>query len=81
MNRIRLPLAALALFLLAACQSAAPTAPVDPRAPTTRAQFNGDSAAPASGADRGGSLIGSGNCIQSLRAGDYSRPVAPQRPH
>lgn len=49
MTRIRLPLAALALCLLAACQSAAPTAP---------AQFNADS---VSTSERGGSLAGSGN--------------------
>ena len=58
MDRIRLPLAVLALSLLAACQSAAPTAPSDPRAPTTRAQFASDSI--STEAERGGSLLGSG---------------------
>lgn len=61
MARIRLPLAGLALSLLAACQSTAPTAPVDPQTPTTRAQFDGDSATTPGGTDRGGGGIGSGN--------------------
>lgn len=56
MDRIRLPLAALALLLLAACQSAAPTAPAAPRQPNAEI----DSVA-ISGAARGGSLIGSGH--------------------
>ncbi len=56
MDRMRLPLAALALFLLAACQSAAPTAPVAPRQPGAFA--GGDSL--FSEAARGGTLIGSG---------------------
>jgi hypothetical protein len=60
MDRIRLPLAALALSLLAACQSAAPTAAVDSRAPGAPAASNADSIL-AFEANRGGSLIGSGN--------------------
>ncbi len=59
MSRIRLPLAALALSLLAACQSPAPTASVAPLEPAASAAFSGDSAATA--AERGGTLIGSGN--------------------
>ena len=58
MDRIRLPLAALALSLLAACQSAAPTAPVDPREPSARTLFDSDSTSMLS---REGSMIGSGN--------------------
>ena len=60
MIRIRVPIAAFALVLLAACGSAAPTEPTEPRTPTMRAQFNGDTAV-AGGADRGGTGIGSGN--------------------
>jgi uncharacterized lipoprotein YajG len=55
MDRIRLPLAALALFLLAACQSAAPTAPVAPRQPSASI----DSVLTAE-LTRGGGMIGSG---------------------
>ena len=58
MDRIRLPLAALALLMLAACQPAAPTAPVDPREPSARTIINADSTSMLS---REGSLIGSGN--------------------
>ncbi len=58
MDRIRLPLAALALSLLAACQPAAPTAPVDPREPNTRALFAADTTTTLA---REGTLIGSGN--------------------
>ncbi|HEV2147486.1 MAG TPA: hypothetical protein VGR37_08785 [Longimicrobiaceae bacterium] len=50
MTRIRLPLAALAICLLAACESAAPTAPV---------QLNTEAAADT--ISRGGTLLGSGN--------------------
>lgn len=59
MDRIRLPLAALALSLLAACQSAAPTAPMAPRQPSASAVVAGDSIAAT--VNREGSLIGSGN--------------------
>jgi hypothetical protein len=58
MNRIRLPLAALALSLLAACQSSAPTAPVDPREPSPRTLFGTDTTTTLA---REGTLIGSGN--------------------
>lgn len=58
MHRIRLPLAALALSLLAACQSAVPTAPVDPREQSARTLLSTDSTGMLS---REGSLIGSGN--------------------
>lgn len=56
MDRIRLPLTALAFFLLAACQSAAPTAPVVPQQPSA---LMGDSVLTTEAA-RGGSLLGSG---------------------
>ena len=59
MDRMRLPLAALAVFLLAACQSAAPTAPVAPRQPSASTVVAGDSVL-ISEAARGGSLLGSG---------------------
>jgi outer membrane biogenesis lipoprotein LolB len=59
MHRIRLPLAALALLLLAACQSAAPTAPEAPQQPNASTGAGRDSI--PSGVERGGSLIGSGN--------------------
>jgi uncharacterized lipoprotein YajG len=59
MDRIRLPLAALALSLLAACQSAAPTAPVAPRQPGASVIVGGDSL--FSRTARDGNLIGSGN--------------------
>ena len=58
MDRMRLPLAALALFLLAACQSAAPTAPVAPQQPSASTAVSADSI-PNAGA-RGGGMIGSG---------------------
>jgi outer membrane biogenesis lipoprotein LolB len=58
MHRIRLPLAALALLLLAACQSAAPTAPEALRLNTSQAAGN-DSIGCA--AERGGNMFGSGN--------------------
>ena len=59
MDRIRLPLSALALVLLAACQPA-PTAPADhPQAPSANALFDGDTV--ATEAARGGSMAGSGN--------------------
>ena len=58
MDRIRLPLAAVALSLRAACQSA-PTAPAAPRQPSAPAAASADSM--SAGAARGGSLIGSGN--------------------
>ena len=60
MDRIRLPLAALALSLLAACQSPAPTSAVDSRAPSAPTASNADSVL-AFEATRGGSMIGSGN--------------------
>lgn len=60
MAHIRLPLAALALLLLAACQSAAPTGPEAPRQLNSSA-VGGDSAITTGGADRGGGGIGSGN--------------------
>lgn len=60
MDRIRLPLAALALFLLAACQSAAPTAPVAPQQPSASTAVGGDSIVTTE-AGKGGSLLGSGN--------------------
>lgn len=60
MDRIRLPLAALALSMLAACQSAAPTAPVAPRQPSASARFGGDTITFLA-AERGGNLLGSGN--------------------
>ena len=59
MHRIRLPLAALTLLLLGACQSSAPTAPEAPRQPNTSTGAGRDSIASAT--ERGGSLIGSGN--------------------
>ncbi len=59
MARIRLPLAALALFLVAACQSAAPTAPEAPRQLNAAAVVGSDSVHAA--AERGGNLFGSGN--------------------
>lgn len=59
MDRIRLPLAALALLLLAACQTAAPTAAEAPRQPIAAAVFGGDSI--LASAERGGNLFGSGN--------------------
>ncbi len=58
MDRMRLPLAALALFLLAACQSAAPTAPVAPQQPSASTAA-GDSLV-TTGAARGGGYMGSG---------------------
>lgn len=60
MHRIRLPLAAFSLFLLAACQSAAPTAPLDSRARNAPAAFDTDSIVGNEAAD-GGTMIGSGN--------------------
>lgn len=60
MDRMRLPLAALALLLLAACQSAAPTAPVSPRQPSASTAVGSDSVL-VNGAARGGSYMGSGN--------------------
>ncbi len=60
MDRIRLPLAAIALFLLAACQSAAPTAPVGARQPSASRAVGGDSVL-VNQAARGGTLMGSGN--------------------
>ena len=60
MHCIRLPLAVLALPLLAACQSAAPTAPVDPRQPSASTAVAGDSVL-VSEATRGGNMFGSGN--------------------
>jgi uncharacterized lipoprotein YajG len=60
MVRIRLPLAALALFLLAACQSGAPTAPEAPRQPSASTAAGGDSIRITEAA-RGGSYMGSGN--------------------
>jgi uncharacterized lipoprotein YajG len=56
MDRMRLPLAALTLLLLAACQSAAPTAPVSPRQPSVST----DSVL-VNEAARGGNLFGSGH--------------------
>jgi hypothetical protein len=46
--------------MLAACQSAAPTAPVAPRKPSASTAAGGDSIL-LGAADRGGSMIGSGN--------------------
>lgn len=60
MNRIRLPLAAFSLFLLAACQSAAPTAAVAPQQPSASSVVGGDSIA-LGAAQRGGNMFGSGN--------------------
>ncbi|HEX2189031.1 MAG TPA: hypothetical protein VHG51_09060 [Longimicrobiaceae bacterium] len=57
MYRTRLPLAALVLSLLAACQAAAPTAPVPPE-PAAHALFDADSILEDA---RGGNLLGSGN--------------------
>jgi hypothetical protein len=59
MDRVRLPVAALALFLPAACHAAAPTAPADRRTSNTQARFDGDSV--PGGVDRNGNLLGSGN--------------------
>lgn len=59
MAHIRLPLAALALLLLAACQSAAPTSPEAPRTLNSSAAVGGDST--ITGVDRNGNLLGSGN--------------------
>lgn len=59
MHRIRLPLAALALLLLAACQSAAPTAPRSPRQPSSATAVSGDSLFGVVARD--GTLMGSGN--------------------
>lgn len=59
MNRIRLPLAAVALALVAACQSTAPTAPTTPQQPSASAAGGGDSISTTTA--REGSLIGSGN--------------------
>ncbi|MET0400564.1 MAG: hypothetical protein ABW277_27485 [Longimicrobiaceae bacterium] len=56
MDRIRLPLAAFVLVVLAACQSAAPTAPVAPRQPGASI----DSVL-VNEAARGGNLFGSGH--------------------
>jgi hypothetical protein len=61
MDRIRLPLAAFALFVLAACQSTAPTAPVATRQSRTPAIVivGGDSLFSSIAGD--GTLMGSGN--------------------
>jgi outer membrane biogenesis lipoprotein LolB len=59
MHRIRLPLAALALLLLAACQTAAPTAPGAPHQPNASVGAGRDSI--GSAVERGGTAIGSGN--------------------
>ena len=59
MDRMRLPLAAFVLFVLAACQSTAPTAPVAPRQSSTPAAAGGDSIFSATARD--GTLMGSGN--------------------
>lgn len=59
MDRMRLLLAALTLFLLAACQSAAPTAPVAPGQPSASTAVGGDSIR-TNEAARGGTLMGSG---------------------
>ena len=59
MSRIRLPLAALGLVLLAGCHSAAPTAPAAPKERAASAVSRPDST--LSTAERGGSMIGSGN--------------------
>ncbi len=59
MHRTRLPLAALALLLLAACQTAAPTAPEAPQQPNASMGAGRDSAACV--VERGGNLFGSGN--------------------
>ncbi|MET0400566.1 MAG: hypothetical protein ABW277_27495 [Longimicrobiaceae bacterium] len=58
MDRIRLPLAALALLLLAACQSGAPTAPAAPERPGAAIVAVGDSV--FTGVARGGNMFGSG---------------------
>lgn len=58
MFRIRLPLAALALSVLAACQTVAPTAPVDSPEPTSTAVIDSDTTAETV---REGNLFGSGN--------------------
>ena len=60
MDRMRLLLAALVLFLLPACQSAAPTAPVAPRQPSASMAVGGDSIRTTEAA-RGGGYMGSGN--------------------
>ncbi|HEX8274797.1 MAG TPA: hypothetical protein VF615_19345 [Longimicrobiaceae bacterium] len=59
MSLIRLPLAAFALIMLAACQSAAPTAPVAPQQPSASTGAVGDSIG-LGAAERGGNLFGSG---------------------
>jgi outer membrane biogenesis lipoprotein LolB len=59
MDRMRLLLAALTLFLLAACQSAAPTAPEAPHQPSASTAAGGDSTITPETA-RGGGMIGSG---------------------
>ncbi|MEW5927229.1 MAG: hypothetical protein AB1941_07085 [Gemmatimonadota bacterium] len=58
MSRIRLPLATLAVVMLAGCHSAAPTAPAAPEERAASTASMPDSAFGA--AERGGSLIGSG---------------------
>ena len=59
MDRMRLLLAAFTIFLLAACQSAAPTAPVAPGQPGASTAAGGDSVVTTEAA-RGGSTMGSG---------------------
>lgn len=59
MHRTRLPFAALALSLLAACQTAAPTAPEAPRQPNASTGAGRDSIGCA--VERGGNMFGSGN--------------------
>lgn len=59
MHRIRLPLAVPVLLLLAACQTAAPTAPEAPRQPNASTGAARDSLGCA--LERGGNLFGSGN--------------------
>lgn len=58
MSRIRLPLAALGLIMLAACHSAAPTAPAAPEERAASAVSRPDTTCNA--AERGGNLFGSG---------------------
>jgi hypothetical protein len=58
MYRIRLPLVALILSMMAACESTAPTAPVDRQQPTASTVVGGDS---ITATQRGGTMIGSGN--------------------
>jgi len=59
MRRTRLPLAALALLLLAACQTAAPTAPEAAQQPNASMGAGRDSLPCA--VEKGGTMIGSGN--------------------